>query len=142
MPNPRIKRISEEVKKVVSQALLSGIKDPRVSRLASVTYVEVTNDLRYATIYVSCFDPNHDLQLTIDGLNSAKGFIRKEIGKAIKVHYTPEPIFKMDRSIEHGMHINDIIGQLKAEEAEKAKDKKELPSEQDAEEIEETEEKA
>ncbi|MDN5298166.1 MAG: ribosome-binding factor [Clostridiales bacterium] len=117
MPNPRIRRISEEVKKVVSQAILFGIKDPRVSKLASVTYVEVTNDLRYATIYISCFDPNHDIQLTIDGLNSAKGFIRKEIGKSMKLHYTPEPIFKIDHSIEHGMHINEIIGQLKASHA-------------------------
>lgn len=114
MPNPRVKRVAEEIKKIVSQALINGIKDPRVSKLATVTYVEVTNDLRYATIYISCFDPKHDIQMTIDGLNSAKGFIRKEIGKSLKLHYTPEPIFKMDHSIEHGMHINEIIGQLKA----------------------------
>jgi len=110
--NSRYKRISEEVKKVISNILLFEIKDPRVSKLSSVTHVEVTNDLRYAYVYISCFDPKHDVQMTIDGLNSAKGFIRKEIGKALDLRSTPEPIFKIDTSIEHGMHINEIIGTL------------------------------
>lgn len=112
MSSARNKRINEEVKKIVSKIILFEIKDPRVSKLASVTHVDVTNDLRYVTIYISVFDPNHNTQQTIDGLNSAKGFIRKEIGKVLKLRYTPEPIFKQDNSIEHGMHINDIIGTL------------------------------
>nr|WP_069875883.1 30S ribosome-binding factor RbfA [Fusibacter sp. 3D3] len=120
MSKSRNKRINEEIKKIVSHIIMFDLKDPRVSKLASVTYVDVTNDLRYATIYISVFDPNHNTQQTIDGLNSAKGFIRKEIGKGIKLRYTPEPIFKQDTSIEHGMHINDIIGSLniKQDEAE------------------------
>ena len=112
MSKSRNKRINEEIKKIVSHIIMFDLKDPRVSKLASVTYVDVTNDLRYATIYISVFDPNHNTQQTIDGLNSAKGFIRKEIGKGIKLRYTPEPIFKQDTSIEHGMHINEIIGSL------------------------------
>ena len=108
----RNKRINEEIKKIISQIIMFELKDPRVSRLASVTQVEVTNDLRYATIYISVFDPQHSTAQTIEGLNSAKGFIRKEIGKELKLRYTPEPIFKQDLSIEHGMHINDIIGSL------------------------------
>lgn len=108
----RNKKISEEIKKIVSHLMLFEIKDPRVSNLSSVTHVEVTNDLRYTTIYISVFDPKHSVDVHIEGLNSAKGFIRKEIGKKLKLHFTPEPIFKPDHSIEHGMHINEILSTL------------------------------
>jgi len=108
----RNKKISEEIKKIVSHIMMFEIKDPRVSKLSSVTHVDVTNDLRFATIYISVFDPKHNMETHIDGLNSAKGFIRKEIGKKLKLHYTPEPIFKQDHSVEHGMHINEILGTL------------------------------
>lgn len=112
MSSARSKKISEEIKKIVSHIMMFEIKDPRVSKLSSVTHVDVTNDLRYATIYISVFDPKHNIETHIDGLNSAKGFIRKEIGKQIKLHYTPEPIFKPDHSVEHGMHINEILSSL------------------------------
>lgn len=108
----RSKKIAEEIKKIVSHIMMFEIKDPRVSKLSSVTHVEVTNDLRWVTIYISVFDPKHNVDVHIEGLNSAKGFIRKEIGKKLKLHYTPEPIFKPDHSIEHGMHINEIINTL------------------------------
>lgn len=108
----RSKKIAEEIKKIVSHIMMFEIKDPRVSKLSSVTHVEVTNDLRWVTIYISVFDPKHNVDVHIEGLNSAKGFIRKEIGKKLKLHYTPEPIFKPDHSIEHGMHINEIISSL------------------------------
>lgn len=112
MASSRNRKIAEEIKKIVSHLMLVEIKDPRISKLSSVNHVEVTNDLRYTTLYISCFDPKHNVETTIDGLNSAKGFIRKEIGKRLKLHFTPEPIFKADHSVEHGMHINEILGTL------------------------------
>ncbi|HAS73111.1 MAG TPA: 30S ribosome-binding factor RbfA [Clostridiales bacterium UBA8960] len=122
----RSKKISEEIKKIVSHIMIFEIKDPRVSKLSSITHVEVTNDLRYATIYISVFDPKHNVETHIDGLNSAKGFIRKEIGKQIKLHYTPEPIFKPDHSIEHGMHINEILSGLDIKQEENQEENQEL----------------
>lgn len=101
------------------------IKDPRVSKLSSITHVEVTNDLRFVTIYISVFDPKHNVDVHIEGLNSAKGFIRKEIGKKLKLHFTPEPIFKADDSIEHGMHINEILNTLDIKHDEKPVDEDE-----------------
>lgn len=132
MSSARSKKISEEIKKIVSHIMMFEIKDPRVSKLSSVTHVDVTNDLRYATIYISVFDPKHNVETHIDGLNSAKGFIRKEIGKQIKLHYTPEPIFKPDHSIEHGMHINEILSGLdiKYDEAEVEQDSDEEDDEE------------
>ncbi len=115
----RGKKISEEIKKIVSHIMMFEIKDPRVSKLSSITHVEVTNDLRFVTIYISVFDPKHSVDVHIEGLNSAKGFIRKEIGKNLKLHFTPEPIFKADDSIEHGMHINEILNTLDIKHDEK-----------------------
>jgi ribosome-binding factor A len=112
MASSRNRKIAEEIKKIVSHLMLVEIKDPRISKLSSVNHVEVTNDLRYTTLYISSFDPKHNVEMTIEGLNSAKGFIRKEIGKRLKLHFTPEPIFKADHSVEHGMHINEILGTL------------------------------
>ena len=119
MASARNKKIAEEIKKIVGSILISGLKDPRISKLSSVTRVEVTGDLRYATIYISVFDPGHDVEETLEGLRSAKGFIRKSIGSRLKLYYTPEPIFKADHSVEYGMHINDLIGKINRESAEK-----------------------
>jgi ribosome-binding factor A len=108
----RNKRISEEIRKVVSQLIMYELKDPRIPHFTSVTYVETTKDLRYANIYISFIEDNVDVEEAMIGLNKAKGFVRREIGKAIKMHYTPEPIFKLDNSIKNAMHINDVISGL------------------------------
>ncbi|BEP29329.1 30S ribosome-binding factor RbfA [Helicovermis profundi] len=118
----RSKRISEEIKKIVSKIIMNGLKDPRISKLTSITHVEVTRDLRFANIFISVYDPNVEDDNTIEGLNSAKGYIRKEIGKELKLHYTPEPIFKKDDSIQNGMHINDILSKLSNSNEDKNKD--------------------
>ncbi|NLY84750.1 MAG: 30S ribosome-binding factor RbfA [Tissierellia bacterium] len=109
MNNKRVYRISEEVKKVVSELLFNGLKDPRIHSLTTVTNVEVTRDLRYAKIYVSVLGNDEDKKNTIEGLESAKGFIRNEIGKKIDLRYVPEPIFYLDESIEQGIYISKLI---------------------------------
>ena len=108
MNNKRINRISEEVKKVVSEMLINGIKDPRISDLSTVTKVEVTRDLRFAKIYISVLEEDKKKE-TMDGLNKAKGFIRREIGQKIDLRYAPEPLFYLDESIEHGIYMSKLI---------------------------------
>lgn len=114
MASNRIKRISEEVKKVVSVMLINGIKDPRITSMVSVTDVEVTNDLRYAYVYISILGGNKEDSL--EGLNSARGYIRREVGKAVKLRYVPEIIFKIDDSIERGMYMDELIKNLNSDE--------------------------
>ena len=80
--NNRTRRIAEEIRKIVSTMLINGIKDPRINSLVSVTDVEVTSDLSYAYIYVSIL--GGDEESTLDGLKSACGYIRREVGKNIK----------------------------------------------------------
>ncbi len=102
-------RISEEIKKIVSIIIMNELKDPRVPKLLSVTHVETTSDLRFANIYISTFDTESDNREVIDALNNAKGFIRKELGKHLKLRHTPEPIFKQDNSIKQGVYMNKLI---------------------------------
>jgi len=134
----RTRRISEEIKKVVSNLLLFELKDPRISRMTSVTSVDTTNDLRYTNIYISVYDPKADIDQTIEGLNKAKGFIRKEIGKAIDLRYTPEPIFIKDQSIEKGVYLTNLIKKVNEnDDATAVHDADEVSDDFDAEEDEE-----
>lgn len=112
MNNKRINRISEEVRKVVSELLYNGIKDPRISPMTTVTRVEVTRDLSFAKIYVSVLGNKEEKADTIEGLNSAKGFIRKEIGSRIDLRYSPEPIFHLDESIEQAIYMSQLIKEV------------------------------
>lgn len=116
MNKKRTNRISEEVKRIVSELLNNGIKDPRVNAMTTVTDVEVTSDLSFANIYVSVLGDREDKDNSIAGLESARGFIRKEIGKKINLRHIPEPVFHLDESIEHAMNISKIINEIKEED--------------------------
>ena len=113
MAKHRIDRISEEVKKVVSDIIRNDINDPRVSTLSSVVAAEVTPDLRYAKIFVSVLGNDEEKQATIKGLKSAAGFIRRELGRKIELRHLPEVVFQLDTTIEHGAYINKLLHDVK-----------------------------
>lgn len=112
MENKRLNRISEEVKKVVSELIYNGLKDPRINSMTTITKVEVTRDLRYANIYVSVFGNKEQKEDSLLGLESAKGYIRKEIGSKIDLRYAPEPLFYLDESIEQGIYMSKLIDEV------------------------------
>ena len=112
-------RLGEEIRRILSELLLRGLKDPRLSAMISVTAVEVTSDGSYATVYLSVLGPDPDeekAQLqqeeTLEAMKSAKGFIRKEIGRQVKLRHVPDLIFRIDKSMEYGRHISKIIDGL------------------------------
>jgi ribosome-binding factor A len=105
----RTERISEEVKKELSDLIQNHIKDPRLPDFVSVTAVRVTKDLRYAKAYISVLGDESKKKGAIDALRSASGYIRHEIGKRINLRYTPEFRFELDDSIEHGMYLSKLI---------------------------------
>lgn len=121
MNNKRANRISEEVKKVVSELISNGLKDPRVGKMVTVTSVEVTRDLSYANIYISVLGDKAEKDEALKGLSSAKGFIRKEIGSRIDLRYVPEPIFHLDESIERGIYMSKLIKEVKEQDEMKRK---------------------
>ncbi len=112
MKYARTSRISEEIKKLISNLIMNELKDPRVSKLTSITHVETTNDLRYTYVYISTFSNEYTSEETIEALNKAKGFVRKEIGKNIKLRCVPEPIFKLDESIKQGIYMSKLIKEV------------------------------
>lgn len=120
MASNRIKRISEEVKKSISTMLINGIKDPRITSMVSVTDVEVTNDLRYAFVYISIL--GGDEESTLEGLNSARGYIRREVVRTVKLRYAPEIIFKIDDSLDRGMYMDELIKSVSQSNTEEKKE--------------------
>lgn len=108
----RLGRMGEELRKAVSNIILNDIKDPRISPVTSVTHVEVTRDLRYAKMFISVMGTPKEREETLAGLNSAKGFIRKEMGQRVQMRYTPEPIFELDESLDEGMKISNILREI------------------------------
>lgn len=108
----RTDRIEEEVKKIVSKLIDHELKDPRLeSGLISVTKVEVSKDLKYCKIFVSMLGVK-DEGSAMEALESASGYVRKEIGSNIRMHSTPEVKFEFDNSMEYGAHIQNIINEL------------------------------
>lgn len=114
----RTDRISEEVKRELSE-VIRNLKDPRIPLMTSVVAVDVTGDLRYATAYISVMGNEKTKTEAIKGLKAAAGYIRREVGSRVLLRSTPEFIFKLDESIEHGAHINDLLHQIIKEETKK-----------------------
>ena len=106
MASNRIGRINEEIQRELS-ALIPAVKDPRVSGMISVTAVETTPDLRYAKAYISVLDKENG-ERVLKGLRSASGWLRRELGSALKLRYTPELVFQLDDSIDKGAHILEL----------------------------------
>lgn len=116
MNHRRINRISEEIRRELSDLIQNKLKDPRIPDITSVSYVDVTNDLSYATVGISILGDEELKQDALEGLNSAKGFLKKELGRDIKLRVMPELIFKIDDSIERGMELQKLIEEVRAED--------------------------
>ena len=108
MPSNRIGRINEEIQRELADQL-RRLKDPRVSSgMVSIIRVDTTGDLRYARVYVSALDKSREKEV-LKGLKSASGFMRRELGRALQLRYTPELQFIADDSIQHGAHILEVL---------------------------------
>ncbi|NEP82327.1 MAG: 30S ribosome-binding factor RbfA [Okeania sp. SIO3B3] len=109
----RISRVASLIKREVSQMLLYGIKDDRVGiGMVSITDVDVSGDLQHAKIFVSIYGSEEVRFQTMEGLKSATGYVRSELGHRIRLRRTPEVIFVEDRSIERGTQIISLLNQL------------------------------
>lgn len=114
MSELRSNRVAEQMKKELGDIISRKIKDPRVG-FVTITDVEVTGDLQQATVFISVFGEEEKKQETLIGLAKAKGFIRSEIGKRIRLRKVPEISFDFDDSIEHGNRIEKILKDLNEE---------------------------
>jgi ribosome-binding factor A len=110
----RREKLGELIAVELSDLLRTRVKDPRVG-FASITQVEVSNDLRYAKVFVSVMGSAEEKQETMKGLKNATGYLRHELATRIVLRYMPEVIFKLDTSIEEGSRILALINQLEHE---------------------------
>lgn len=121
MAKHRTGRLSEEIKKSISNFLINGAKDPRLnSRIISISGVDVTNDASYATVFISplCLaDEDRDkvYNEVLEGFSKAKGAIRSQVSRDIKIRHTPELIFKLDSSMDYGRKIDSILDEIAAQ---------------------------
>ena len=111
MASNRIGRINEEIQKELASAI-RNLKDPRVQNtMISITHVEATPDLRYAKVYVSFLEENKAAD-AMKGLKSASGYLRRELGSALQLRYTPELVWALDDSITYGAKMMKLINSL------------------------------
>ncbi len=113
-------RINAEVQRELSRIIRTEIKDPRVNSMTSVVDVQVTPDLKFCKAYISVLGDEESIENTLEGLNSAMGYIRRELAHSVNLRNTPEITFIMDQSIEYGVtmskKIDDIVNDIKDEE--------------------------
>ena len=111
MASNRIGRINEEIQKELA-CLIRNLKDPRVQdTMISITRVEATPDLRYAKVYASFLQEDRASD-AMKGLKSASGYLRRELGRALQLRYTPELVWEQDDSIVYGAKMLKLINSL------------------------------
>ncbi len=107
----RSEKVAEAIHEMVSELLVKGLKDPRIG-FVTITGVKVTDDLHLATVFFTVIGSDEEKSATEKGLNSARGYIRKEVGKNLRMRYVPDIIFKFDASVEYGSRIESLLREI------------------------------
>lgn len=111
----RLEKVSAEIQRVLSHVLQSGVRDLRVqAHFGSITRVELTGDMKHATIFISVFGTAEEQKDFMEGIASARGFIRSELASQVRLRAVPELHFKLDKSFEEGARVLSILDELKA----------------------------
>jgi len=111
LPYKRAQRVSDLLREEIAEIVMKKVKDPRLGFL-TITGVTITDDLKIAKVYVSILK-GEERETTLDILNSAKGFIRGEIGRRVRMKAIPSLEFRVDESIEHGERIDRLLRDIR-----------------------------
>lgn len=114
----RQRRVADQIQKDLSALIRLRVKDPRVGTMVTVTWVEVAPDYSHAKVHVSSLLGDAALSQSLEGLHEAAGFLRRELGKGLKLRITPQLHFVPDLSIERGVRMGALIGSALAADAE------------------------
>ena len=114
MPYKRPQRVGDLIREVICEMLLRDLNDPRLESV-TITEVEVTADLKLATVFFSAMGNPSREEASLHGLQSATGYMRKKLGKELRLRYVPELLFKLDHSFEYGSKIDRLIRTLEEE---------------------------
>jgi ribosome-binding factor A len=113
-PYKRSERLGELILAEISDFVAREIKDPRIG-FVTFTRVEMSDDLRYAKIFASILGSEEEQARTLQGLSSATGYIRRHLGRVLRLRYTPELTFLIDDSVAHGAKIAQLLRQIHVE---------------------------
>ena len=111
MPSRRVLKAAEAVREVVSMAILTDLNDPRVQGV-TVTYVEMTPDMRQAKVHVSIMGDETKQRLSLSGLKSAAGYLQSKVANRIETRYTPKLEFVLDQGVKHSIQIAEILARV------------------------------
>lgn len=116
MPNDhrRADRVAEAIREEIATFLAEDAKDPRITRLVTVTGVEVTRDLRHAKVFVSVMGTDAERTQTFEGLASVAVHLRSRVGRALRLRLAPAITFLPDQSIERAARIESLLAQIKS----------------------------
>jgi ribosome-binding factor A len=111
----RVRRVEEAIKAELGALLVKGLKDPRIG-FVSVMAVRISPDLRSAKVYVSLFGNDTEKKASLAGLRSSAGFIRKHIGKTLRLRFAPEIRFFEDTTLDDVFHLEEVLKKIHEEE--------------------------
>ena len=109
----RVEKFAALIRREISELLVDGIRDERINQsMISITNVEVSQDLQYCKIHVSLFGNETNADEVLNGLDAANGFIRGELARRLQMRRAPEITFKLDRTLDKGNSVLNILGQI------------------------------
>ena len=111
----RSERVQVQLKREISRILHEDLKDPRIG-FVTVTRIDLTGDLRYAKVYFSVLGDDANQESSVEGIQSAAGYIRRLIGERLKLKFVPELSFRLDKSIEYSINLEKTFERLRNEQ--------------------------
>ncbi len=123
----RGQRVAEQIRRELAELIRQEVKDPRVS-FVSLTDVELTPDYAHAKIFFTAMGGADSVPGILEGLRRASGFLRRELGKRVRIHTLPELHFHYDRSVEEGSRLSQLIDQTVREDEARAQVADEKPA--------------
>jgi ribosome-binding factor A len=128
MASRRVLKVAEAIREVVSTAILTELRDPRVENV-TVTFVEVSGDLRTAKVHVSVMGDEKQQELCLHGLKSSAGFLQQKVARRIDTRYTPRLQFHLDQGVKKSIAISKILQDVLGDEDSARSSDRELPEE-------------
>ena len=119
-PGRRVERVAALIRRETSELLINGIRDERIHQgMVSITEVEVSGDLQHCKIFVSVYGDDQQREQVLEGLQAASGFLRGELGRRLQMRRAPEVAFHLDRGIEKGTSVLNLLNRLEDERSER-----------------------
>ncbi|MDQ1257900.1 MAG: ribosome-binding factor [Candidatus Hydrogenedentes bacterium] len=115
MAKLRAERVAELIRQEIASLITKGLKDPRIG-FVSVMSVRMSSDLRYANVYISLFGDERERKSSLVAMRNSAGWVRREVGKAIRLRFTPEIRFFPDDTLEEVYHLEEIFHKLHGQE--------------------------